>query len=294
MLSSINFEAMRVGRRLAILALLAAATVAAAAAPSAAGWTAVSSLTWHSNVTNADRDPDVIGGFEFKTDLSTHRRWSAGRDDAVFAGLRLSTELWPRFDGLDRAAAGIALGWQHKFGLGAHVPALRLNLTGDHVAARESGRRGLAGTAALHLRQRLGHWGLLQLSREYQRHDARTHAFDRTGAESAARFTFAPRSGWRVTLGAARRDGGVLSYATPPHPELLRKAKPLTTVTTFDRAQDMVAYYFIARTESARAEAGFSLGPRTEVVFAHERRTTTEGVVAYRNHLTSLTLVHEF
>lgn len=293
MRSSTNSKRRRSLRRLGLGALLAAAGPAFGAGGDAV-WTAASSAVWHSNATNADRDPDVIGGFELKNELLANRRWSAGRDDAVFAGLRLATETWGRYDGLDRASAGIALGWQRKFGLGSQVPALRLNLTGDRVEARESGRRGLAGTAALQLRQRLGHWGLLQLAREYQRHDARTHAFDRTGAETAARFTFAPRAGWRLTLGAARRDGGVLSYATPPHPELLRKAKPLTTVTTFDRAQDMVAYYFIARTESARAEAGFSLGPRTEFVCAHERRSTSKGVVAYRNHLTSLSIVHEF
>ncbi len=271
-----------------------AGPIPASGASGAAVWTASTGAVWHSNATNADRDADVVGGFELKNELLANRRWSAGRDDAVLAGLRLAAETWPRYDGLDRFSAGVALGWQHKFGLGSRVPVLRLNVSGEHVSARESGRRGLAGTAALQLRQRLGHWGLLQFAREYQRHDARTHAFDRTGAESSARFTFAPRSGWRLTAAAARRDGGVLSYATPPHPELLRKAKPLTTVTTFDRAQDMVAYYFIARTESARAEAGFSLGPRSEIVLSHERRTTSEGVVAYRNHLTSFSIVHEF
>jgi hypothetical protein len=195
--------------------------------------------------------------------------------------------LWPRFDGLDRAAAGARLGWQHKFGLGPFAPLLRLDVSGDLVAARESGRAGRAGSATLSARQRLSHWALAQVAHTWTRYDGRAHAFDRTGAETALSLTASPSAAWRATIGVRRWNGGVLSYATPPREDLIKEGKALTIVSTFDRADPLVAYYFIARTETLRLEVGRTLGPRAEFALGVEWRNTRRGALSYRNRIVS-------
>ncbi len=191
-------------------------------------------------------------------------------------------------------AAGVRLGWQHKFGLGAQAPALRVDLVADDFLARENGRSGRAGSAALSVRKRFGTSWRVLLGHEFNRYDGKAHAFDRTDGETTATLNADLSRTWRISLTGRHRHGGVLSYATPPHPVLVKAGKALTTVTSFDRDQPMIAYYFIARTDAVRLELGHTLGPRSELVLAIERRTTSQGPVTYANRPVSLSLNHSF
>ena len=160
----------------------------------------------------------------------------------------VGSEIWPRYDGLDRAAIGLTAGLTRKFGLGPFAPTLGLDLAGDVQTARESGRAGRAGAATLFLQKRVSPAWRLGLAHERVRYDARSHAFDRSGGATSLRSDYDFDDRWRVSVTVRHRHGGVLSYATPPRPDLLMEGKALTTVTTFDRQQPMVAYYFLART----------------------------------------------
>jgi hypothetical protein len=282
--------------RFRMIRLLAACHVLGVSAAAFDGWQLGSrtGATWHDNVTNADRAEDRLVAFELAQDITAARRWSAGRNGAVFAGARARIEAWPRYDGLDRAAFGLRLGWQQKTGLGAHTPVLAVDLSADRFAAREIGRAGRAGALTATVRRRFSHWALVRLGYEWSRYDAREHAFDRTARESFVSLAADLNGGWRVTAALARRDGGVISYARPPHPILLAGGKALTTVGTFDADRDFVAYYFMARTVSARAELSRALDARTAVALAGEIRETNRGVVAYPNRVLSLTLLRDF
>ena len=253
-----------------------------------------SSAHWHDNVTNADRAADERAALETNHEFSAGHRWTAGRHLGVAVAGRALAESWPRYDGLDRAALGLALSAQKKTGFGPNTTVFGAALSGDRFFARETGRAGLAGSAEVFVRHRFASWAQLRLSREYLRYDAREHAFDRTSRDTRLRLSgdFAGR--WTAAATVARRDGGVLSYARPPHPQLLREGKALTTVSTFDADLPFVAYYFIARTYAVRAELSRVLPHRSNLTFAVERRLTSEGVVDYRNHVVSLHFAHAF
>lgn len=275
---------------------LAATLLAVPLALAGPSWlpSAHTSVTWQDNATNADRASDILDAAQILGEFAVTRRTQLARDDAFFTSLALTAESWPRFDGLDRAGAGVRLAWQHKFGLGPFAPLLALEGVGDFVTARESGRAGRNGLLVLTARQRLSQAWRVRGRHEEARYDGRAHAFDRTGRESTLGFEFEAAPGWRLSASGSRRHGGVLSYATPPRPDLLREGKALTTVTTFDRSIPMVAYYFIARTDSWRVESAHSLGATRTLSLAAEYRDTARGPVRYVNRLITLGVSQRF
>ena len=250
--------------------------------------------TWQSNATNADRATDILAALQLRSEFSAARRLTFGGSDVLRLGGQLTAEAWPRYDGLDRGAAGIRASWTHKFGLGALAPTLALELAGDAFAARESGRAGRAGSATLVLQKRLDDSWRLSVAHERARYDARQHAFDRTGEETFARADYDFDRRWRLSATARHRHGGVLSYATPPRPDLLAAGKALTTVTTFDRNRPMVAYYFIARTVSGEAALSRALGDAAALNVAYEFRETEKGAIRYVNHLVTVGVTRQF
>lgn len=253
-----------------------------------------SSIHWHDNVTNADRTPDRRSAVETNHEVTAAHRWTAGRHLGVVLAGRTLVEAWPRYDGLDRAAFGLALSAQKKTGFGPGSTVFGAVLSADRFVAREIDRAGLAGAAAFSVRRRFASWAQVHLTREYLRYDARAHAFDRTSRDTRLQLSGDFDGRWTVTAAVARRDGGVLSYARPPHPLLVRDGKALTTVTSFDADVPFVAYYFLARTFTLRTEVSRTLPYRSSVTLSLERRLTSQGVVDYRNHILSLHASHAF
>jgi hypothetical protein len=279
-------------RAIAFAALAAtAATTTATAAPERPWRTQfATTLLWHDNATNGERPADIFAAAQLVAELDTTRRLVLGRDDhLIFAG-RLATESWPRYDGLDRLVAGIRATWQHKFALGPFAPTARLETAADVVSAREAGRGGQAGSAALIYRQRLPADLLFQLGREVARHDARALAFDRTGRETFARLAWQPAPAWQFDTALRRRLGDVVSYSLPPRPDLLANGKKLILVDTFDRAGPLIAYYFPARSDTLELRATHALSRTQSLALAFEHRRTTHGLSsAYLNRTFSLT-----
>ncbi len=248
--------------------------------------------TWNSNATNANRLSDVIGALALRADLASSARFALDTDDAVFAGIKLTAEAWPRFDGLDHASLGPRLAWQHKFGLGAHAPVFSLELGGDAIAAREPARRARAGSARVAVRQRLDNATRVILAQEFSRHDTRDFVFDRTGAETSLEVVRDLDERWSLSFTARWRTGDVQSYATPPRPELVALAKIRQPNTTFDRP--MVVYSLDARSLSGGLAATRTLGSDTSLTFRYEWRQTERGPLRYVNQLVSAILARQF
>ncbi len=284
-----GFFGLKINRVVLALACTAAATVAAAGSSDFS-----TRFSWHDNVTNSEIATDILPALEFQFSAAGSYRIALTRNDAVLLTGRLSAETWPRYDGLDLTALGLRLVWQHKFGLGAAAPTLRAEFAGDAAAGRESGRTARAGTAALVYRQRFALLTRVELGHEWLRHDARQLAFDVTARELFARVSHQVGSAWEITLGARRRYGTTLSYSAPPRPDLVKLGKPITFVTTFDRATPWIAYYFNAHTDTLEARASRSFGRNLALVLSAEYRETSHGNSRYFNRVGSATLVRPF
>lgn len=251
-------------------------------------------IAWQDNATNTEVAADILPAFQFQLAAARTHRIALSRDDALLLTGRLTAESWPRYDGLDRTALGLQVVWQHKFGLGAAAPTLRAEFSGDAVAARESGRTSRFGTATLAYRQRFAQLTRVELGHRWLRNDANDLAFDVTARELFARVSHQVGSDWQLTLGARRRFGTALSYSAPPRPDLVKLGKPITFVTTFDRAVPWIAYYFDARTDALEFEASRLIGRKLALVLSAEYRETAHGNVIYFNRVVSVALVRPF
>ncbi len=248
--------------------------------------------TWHSNVTNAEQTTDQIDSLELKLDLLSAKRYPMGRDDSLHLTVHLGGDWWPRYDGLTSGAAGGRAEWQHKFGTSALAPTVSLEGSADAIAAKETGRRGVLAGLTLAVRKRFNDLTRGKLSHEVTWLDSRYGTYDRTASETALEVDRDLTDLTRLTFGVRFRDGDIVTYATPPRPDLAALAPNQLDVETFGRP--MRAYRIDARTWSARAALVHALDENSAILAAYEWRTTSRGSLSFVNNLVSISLVHQF
>ena len=292
----------RLGSRpLRLLALLAALGVAASHVYGAA----VTALAiWQDNVTNTTPAGGRLPAWMLSVLASDELRRELPDDNAFFIGGNLESEACLDYHGLNSATAGPTVGFQHKFGLGAYVPTLRLDLAAGGIAATESARAGWSDKATLSLGQRFTEALRLDLTGEWSRTDTRDEIFANAATVLAAALACDLNDRWRLKAGVRWRNGGVVSYYRAqwtawgwapsgyggyggeydyPDGRL---------VTTFDRPY--LAYRLYADTLSYAVALSPALGPNTALVFTGEFSVTENQTVRYVNHLISAGVTHRF
>ena len=259
----------------------------------AARWHLGSEVSWHDNVTNAERPEDLLPALQWHTELNAGvtRNLRDGHRLQGRGGLRM--DAWPRFEGLNYLAPAVSAGWEFKPGLGPHRPVFAAEFEGEWRIAREHARGGLGGAGQLFVRQRLGASWLLTAGHEWRRFDSRGRAFARTGREWSGRAEWAPNDRWMIAVELRRRFGDVVSYSRPPRLDLEAIGKPITFVDTFEQDVPWIAYYFPARTRSAAVELWCAIGNQS-LVLRHEYRHTLHAGPGYKNHVTTFRFVGFF
>lgn len=257
-------------------------------------WHGSSGAVWHGNVTNSDRTGDRLSALNWQTALTGNFHRPLPRGSALTAGLRLGFDLWPEFQRLDSLTLGPSIGLSHKFGLGDRAWVISANTSGSWVGVRESPRSGLAGELQLEARKRWSDSWQFFLGFERRRYDARGRAFSHSGRESYLRAEYQLNAGWSASLELRQRAGIVVSYTTPPRPDLVQAGKILTLVDTFERDTPLLAYYFPADTRIASFDLTRSLGRATAAYLQFEYAETTHNALRYLNQRTSVGLVRRF
>jgi hypothetical protein len=248
--------------------------------------------TWQDNASNANRPSDKISALQTQADVLASERYSLTSADSAHVTFHAAAEWWPRYSALSNAAAGARVEWRHKYGLGALAPVFSFELAGDWVGARESGRSGTSAGATLGLRKRFNDRWRATLTEELTELYARDAVFDRRGAQTTLEVGRDLTPASRLTLAVFYRNGDVLSYATPPRPDLVPVAPNRVPVTTFGRG--FVAYSIRAETVGAKAAYIYALTEESAVVVAYECRRTERSPLRYVNQLVSLALVRQY
>jgi hypothetical protein len=277
--------------------IVAALLFSASLAASAETWTWAPTLdaaaTWNSNATNSDRAGDEIGALQLRAEAAfLARQFTVGQDHALTVEFAANAESWPRFSGLDRWGVGPRVTWEHRFGLGALAPVLRIELEADFTGAHEAPRNGTGGLGRISWRRRFNETTQFAAAYERARFDARSAVFDRTAGEGSVQLIHDVGETWTLSGGARWREGTVLSYATPPRPDLVSVARVRTGVTTFHESR--VAYSIIAHSVAGFVTATRTLGERADVSLGYEYRTTSREPLDYVNHLVSVALRRQF
>lgn len=257
-------------------------------------WHGRTQVSWQGNVTNADRPSDRLSTWQWQTELVAAQSRQLRGNQSLSTELHATLSLWPEFNGLDNLATGATFAWSRKLGLGPDAWVIRAATTGEWINTREATRSGLGGRGGFELRRRWREAWQFTLGGEIVRFNARGRAFDHTSREVYWRSSYQHDAHWHSDFELRYRHGDVVSYTTPPRPDLVLAGKTLTLVDTFRRDVPLLAYYFPANTHSAAWTLTRSLTSQTALFFHAEYRDTTHGALRYLNQRTSLGLAHRF
>jgi hypothetical protein len=248
--------------------------------------------TWHDNASNAELSSDRESALETSLNVILSNRYTVSSRDSAEIGFHGQVEWWPRFGGLSMFYGGGSVEWNHKFGLGAQAPEVFVELSADWVGGDEPGRGGSRGAAIFKFRKRFNERWRLALVQEFSELYAKEAVFDSYGALTTLQVDRDISEGVRFTGELFYRNGDVLSYATPPRPDIAAIASERKAVDTFDRP--FIAYSLRGTTWGARVSYALALTKDTALVGSYEISRTEKDFLSYRNQLVSVSLVRQF
>ena len=247
---------------------------------------------YESNASNSNLASDRLADGFFTAHLQAGTSGVWGRDWRWHAHLSGEGEQAFRFTGLSQIEGGVRLGVERKFGLGWNAPRLQIDF---YTAYRGSGQDGASGAR---LSPSLGFvWQLVErggLSIRYlpQWFFAEGAVFYSGSQEGriAGWFDLFPKT--RLFADYSIRYGDVVSYATPPRPDLAAIAEVKEPTDVFG-AERMV-YRFDAWTNGVRAGFEQELTSWLKLRMAYRFEFTNRGSLNYANQIGEIGLRFKF
>jgi hypothetical protein len=247
---------------------------------------------YESNASNSNLASDRLADGFFTAHLNAGTSGVWGRNWRWHAHLAGEGEQAFRFTGLSQIEGGVRLGIDRKFGLGWNAPRLQIDF---YTAYRGSGQDGASGAR---LSPSVGFvWQFVErggVSIRYlpQWFFAEGAVFYSGSQEGriAGWFDLFPRT--RLFADYAIRYGDVVSYATPPRPDLVAIAEVKEPTDVFG-AERMV-YRFDAWTHSVRAGIEQDLTTWMKLRLAYRFEFTQRGSLNYANQIGEIGLRFKF
>ncbi|HEY5753762.1 MAG TPA: hypothetical protein VIT21_11480 [Chthoniobacterales bacterium] len=241
---------------------------------------------YESNISNSDVSRDRIGTGIVGGRVAAQRAGVWERDWRWHLGLTAEGESVVRFSDLSRLDAGIRVGLERKFGLGWQAPRLQLDVRSIGRVSGEWDSSGVGLLPSLGVTWQAGErWGFsVQYSPQW--FFARGVIFDSTAqtAGFSAWFDLFPMTRLQVRYGF--RTGDVVSYATPPRPDLVAISEVQETTLVFGSPR--VRYRFDADTYSIEAEVAQQLDDRIALSAIYRLEITQGKGKEYENHIFQL------
>ena len=261
-------------------------------------------VVWEDNVTNTTAAGGRLSAWMLAVNASDEMRRPLTRDDALYLGGDVASNLCLDYHELDDLAAGPHLALLHKFGLGAYAPALRLDTAVAGLAARDSARSGWSSRVALNWSRRFTEALRLDLNGDLTRTNAHADVFTTSTRALAADLAYDLNDQWRFKARVGWRHGDVVSYSRAywtawgwapdgyNGDSLGYSSAPSRLVDTFK--QPYLAYRVRAHTWSYAATLSPALGPNTALVLSYEYCATENSSARYVNQLLSAGVAHRF
>ena len=261
-------------------------------------------VVWEDNVTNTTAAGGRLAAWMVAGNATDEIRRPLTRDDTLYVGGDVAGNACLDYHELDDLAAGPHLALQHKFGLGAYAPALRLDTAVAGIAARDSARSGWSSRVALTWSRRFTEALRGELDGEWTRTDAHADVFTQSTRALAAELAYDFNDEWRFKARVGWRHGDVVSYyraywtAWGWQPEGYGgygygdSSGPSRLVDTF--GEPYLAYRVRAHTWSYAATLSPALGHNTALVLSYEYCATENSSVRYVNQLLSAGVARRF
>jgi hypothetical protein len=243
---------------------------------------------YESNASNSDRSSDREEEFFLGTNLVLGTDGVLGRDWRWSARLEAEGEAALRFPDLSRIEAGPGFGIERKLGLGWQAPRLKLDGLFTARAEGQSEASGWRIAPSLELLVPVTErWGV-EARYLPEWFFADSDVFDVTAHEVGAGtwFDFTPST--RLALNYAFRRGDVVSYATPPRPDIVAIRDVQSTSDAFD--VNRVDYRLDADRHSLEGALIQTLTEQLSLRAAYRWETTRESDLNYENHTFQVTL----
>jgi hypothetical protein len=258
----------------------------------AADLTAEIGSRFESNVSNSDKPSDRLaeGFLTARLDAGTSGVW--GRDWRWQARLSGEGEEAFRFNELSQIEGGVRLGIERKFGLGWKAPRLQSDVYSAFRGAGQPGASGFRLVPSLALVWQIAERGGVSVRYVPHWFFAQGALFDSAAHEAGISgwFDLFPRT--RLFVNYSFRYGDVVSYATPPRPDLvaIAQVKELTDVFGAER----MAYRFNADTQSVQAGIDQDLTTQIRFRAMYRFEITQRGSLEYENHIVEIGLRARF
>ena len=248
---------------------------------------------YNSNLSNSDRGSEEKDDWAWLSDLRVVDALQLARDVRLDLGAGLHREAWARFDAFDNIAPGATVGLRYRFGLGRQAPWVRIEDGLAYAFFNEDNRSGrdnsLRVTGGFGITERLS----VEAAYIFEDFEAKDRFWSWSAHNAGLRLTYDLTSSLQVALGYSYRDGEVISYATPPRPDLFRLASDLDAVNSFE-GFPYTAYKLRGETNALSASAGYTLNKYLSIELDYEFRNTSHGPLDYTNHLVEAKIVFAY
>jgi hypothetical protein len=290
--SSAFFTRLRQKLSARLTAFLVAVTALARfdhAAAAEASFDASTGFSYNSNLSNADRASDVYDDFFWNADGGVSWDASFGRDWRGSAGFFAGVEVPFEYSAFTLARVGVDARMTRKFGLGTDAPRLTIGTSFERDFFQQTEMSKWLLVPSVRWVQPLGEAWSADLLFRFDGNFADSTLFSGYGNEGGLTFRWRPEGRWSFSGGYRLRYGDVVSFATPPRPDILSIASAVDPENTFF-GPTLTAYRIQALTQSFVLGASVALTEDVSLETTGELQRTSRSAISYDAFLVRLAL----
>ena len=246
-----------------------------------------SGFRYNSNLSNADKASDVEDDFFWRADAGATWSRQLDRDWRLSGRVFAGTEIPFQYSAFTLARVGADARVTRKFGLGRTAPKATAGLAFERDFFEDEDMTKWLLQPSVRYQHPLGGDWSLELLYRFDASFARSGLFDGTGNEGALTLRWEPEGRWSFFAGYRLRYGDVVSWATPPRPDLVSVASVVEAGNTvFGRP--LTAYRLQALSQTPLLGISFALTPDISLELSGEFQHTSRSAITYDAFLAHL------
>ena len=241
-------------------------------------------VTYDSNLSNSDRAADEKEDWSWTSHGMLARGWQLSRDLRLTCAADFRSQVWARFNDLDRLGGGALAALRYRFGLGSGAPWVSLQDRFGYDRYRDTSWSNWNNSVQFRGGIAVSPRVALEAGYEFESRVAPDDFYDIQGHTADARAVFDLAPSWQVALGYRYREGDVISFAVPARPDIFSIAQIRPSVPIFGTNPVYNAYRLRGQTHAVSVDTGYQLTRYMSLQLGYEYAVTAHDPLRYRNH----------